>query len=126
MHRIDIQTRERVEIVDITSEVEKVVSGSGVAVVYTPHTTTAITVNEAEIGLLEDLINALSKLIPRGAGYKHDRIDNNADAHLKAAIVGNAAVIPVEDGRLALGTWQRILFIEFDGPRRRRVYVRVV
>lgn len=126
MHRIEVATRQRVEVVDITQEVQRVVSGDGLALVYTPHTTTAIVINEAEEGLLEDIIETLSKLVPFNAGYKHDRIDNNADAHIKATLLGNAVVIPVENGRLALGTWQRILFIELDGPRRRSVYVKVL
>jgi len=102
------------------------VEGNGIAVIYTPHTTTALIVNEAESGLLEDIVEVLQKLIPKGAGYKHDRIDDNADAHLRACILGNSLVIPVENGRLVLGTWQRILFVELDGPRRRRVYVKVI
>ncbi len=126
MHRIEVTTRQRVEVVDITQEVQRVVSGDGLALVYTPHTTTAVVINEAEGGLLEDIIETLSKLVPSNAGYKHDRIDNNADAHIKATLLGNAVVIPVENGRLALGTWQRILFIELDGPRRRSVYVKVL
>jgi secondary thiamine-phosphate synthase enzyme len=126
MKQIEINTKKRIEIIDITDEVQKAVQGDGIVLVYTPHTTTAITVNEDEKGLLEDILGMLKKLIPSGAGYRHDRIDNNADAHLRASIIGNSAVIPLENGRLLLGTWQRILFIELDGPRRRRVYVKVV
>ncbi len=123
---IEVRTKKREEIVDITDEVKKYVKGkSGLLLVYTPHTTTAITVNEAESGLLEDIISKMSEIIPRGAGYKHDRIDDNADAHIKASIIGNSAIIPIENGRLLLGTWQRILFLEFDGPRNRRVIVEV-
>ncbi len=126
MKQIEINTSKRVEIIDITNRVEELVEGNGIAVIYTPHTTTALIVNEAESGLLEDIVEVLQKLIPRGAGYKHDRIDDNADAHLRACILGNSLVIPVENGRLVLGTWQRILFVELDGPRRRRVYVKVI
>jgi len=127
---IEIRTKSRVEIVDITSQVQEEVSKSGVndgiAVVYTKHTTTAIVVNENESGLMKDLLDLMEKLVPQGAGYRHDSIDNNADAHLRALLLGNSAVIPVTDGRLDLGTWQRILFIELDGPRTRRVIVKVV
>ncbi len=126
MKQIEINTSKRVEIIDITNRVEELVEGNGIAVIYTPHTTTALIVNEAESGLLEDIVEVLQKLIPKGAGYKHDRIDDNADAHLRACILGNSLVIPVENGRLVLGTWQRILFVELDGPRRRRVYVKVI
>ncbi len=121
---IEIVTGRREEIVDITDRVREVVRGkSGLAVVYSLHTTTAVTVNEGETGLMEDIISRLSELVPYSAGYRHDRIDNNADAHIKASIIGNSVIVPVNNGELLLGTWQRILFIEFDGPRRRRVHV---
>ncbi len=124
---IDIRTDRKVQIIDITGLVQKnLEKRDGLAVIYSPHTTTAIIINEAESGLLDDILEFMNKLVPRNAGYKHDRIDSNADAHLKASLLGNSVVVPVEDGRLMLGTWQRILFIEFDGPRNRRVYVRVV
>ena len=122
MDVIEVETKDRVEIIDITREVERRASGRAV-LVYTPHTTTAIVINEAESGLLKDIATTLSKLVPKGAGYEHDRIDSNADAHLRATLLGNSVVVPVENGRLALGTWQRILFVELDGPRLRRVYV---
>lgn len=122
MDVIEVETKDRVEIIDITREVERRASGRAV-LVYTPHTTTAIVINEAESGLLRDIATTLAKLVPKGAGYEHDRIDSNADAHLKATLLGNSVVVPVENGRLALGTWQRILFVELDGPRLRRVYV---
>ncbi len=123
---IEVRTKKREEIIDITEDVRKIVKErSGLALIYTPHPPTAITVNEAESGLLEDIISKMREIIPRGAGYKHDRIDDNADAHIKASIIGNSAIVPVENGRLLLGTWQRILFLEFDGPRNRRVIVEV-
>ena len=123
---ITLKTTKRVEIIDITGEVEKCIEGGDLAVVYTPHTTTSVFINEGESGLLEDILEFMEKLVPFGKGYKHDRIDSNADAHLKATILGNSAVIPIENGRLALGTWQRILFVEFDGPRTRRVVVKTI
>jgi secondary thiamine-phosphate synthase enzyme len=98
----------------------------GMAVIYTRHTTTAIVINENEPGLREDILELIKKLIPQAAGYHHDRIDDNADAHLRATLLGNSIVVPVTDGQLELGTWQRILFIELDGPRRRAVVVKVV
>jgi secondary thiamine-phosphate synthase enzyme len=127
---IEVKTNKRVEIIDITDEVRRIVEKSdvkeGIAVVYTTHTTTAIIINENESRLKEDILNILEKLIPTGAGYKHDEIDNNADAHLRAILLGNSVVIPIENGRLCLGTWQRIMFVELDGPRSRRVLVKVV
>lgn len=123
---IEIRSRKREEIIDITDKVREFVRGkNGLAVVYSPHTTTAVVINEAESGLLQDIIAKINELVPKGAGYLHDRIDDNADSHIKASIFGNSVVIPVEDGRLMLGTWQRILFLEFDGPRTRRVFVKV-
>ncbi len=127
---IEIRTNRRVEIIDITSEVRREVERSdvkdGIAVVYTLHTTTAIIINENEPGLKEDIVFVLDKLVPRGAGYSHDNIDNNADAHLRAILLGNSVVVPVSNGRLDLGTWQRIMFVELDGPRNRRVLVKVI
>ena len=124
---LSIKTSRRVEIIDITGLVERSLEkNSDLAVIYSPHTTTAIVINEAESGLLEDILDFMERLVPYGKGYRHDRIDSNADAHLKASILGNSVVVPVENGKLMLGTWQRILFIEFDGPRSRRVIVKVV
>lgn len=127
---VEVKTGKRVEVLDITDRVRDAVrkagNKDGIAVVYTLHTTTAIAINEAEPGLMDDIVSTLSKLIPTGAGYKHDRVDDNADAHIRAVILGNSVVVPVENGELMLGTWQRILFIELDGPRTRRVLVKVV
>ncbi len=125
---IVVETRRRSEIVDITGEVRRKVreSGvnSGIALIYTPHTTSGLIINEAESGLIEDIVEALDEIVPK-ISFRHNRIDDNADAHIKASIVGNSVIVPVENSDLVLGTWQRILFIEFDGPRRRKVYVRV-
>jgi secondary thiamine-phosphate synthase enzyme len=95
-------------------------------IVYTKHTTTAITVNENESGLKEDMLNILERVIPTGAGYEHDRIDNNADAHLRAILIGNSITVPVSGGNLDLGTWQSILFVELDGPRKRKIGMKVI
>ncbi len=127
---IEIKTSKRIEIVDITERVREIVESQdvvdGIALVYTKHTTTAVVVNENESGLKEDILKVLEKLIPSGAGYMHDRIDNNADSHLRAILMGNSVVIPITNGKLDLGTWQRILFVELDGPRVRRVVVKVI
>ncbi len=130
MSMIDIETGKRTEALDITSKVSQALleSGikSGICIVYSLHTTTALTINEADDALINDILSLLERIAPKGAGYEHDRGDGNAHAHLRAALLGNSATIPVEDGRLALGTWQRIIFLEFDGPRRRRIFVRIV
>ncbi len=130
MIEIDIDTKKAVEVVDITSQVQRAVEKakleSGICLVYTLHTTTGITINEAESGLIQDIINLMRSLAPQGAGYLHDRSDGNAHAHLQAVLLGSSVTVPVEKGRLILGTWQRILFLELDGPRRRRVYVKAL
>ncbi len=127
---IEIETKRSIEVVDITSQVQKAVEDSklesGLCLVFTLHTTTGVAINEGEPGLIQDILNLMSTLVPRGAGYMHDRSDGNAHAHLQAVLLGNSATIPVERGRLILGTWQRILFLELDGPRHRRVYVKMV
>lgn len=127
---IEIKTEKPVQAIDITSHVNAAIKESGVldgiCLVYTLHTTTGIVINEGENGLLQDLVRRLSSLAPPGDGYLHDRIDDNAHAHLQAVLLGNCQTIPIEDGNLVMGTWQRVLFIELDGPRRRNVCVKVV
>lgn len=125
---LEVPTGERFQIIDITDEIQRLVwKGKlkhGLAVVFTRHTTTGLMINEPEGGLLEDFRAKMKELIPKGVGYKHDRIDSNAHSHLRAGLFLNTElVIPVDEGELLLGTWQRILFVELDGPRHRRVYV---
>jgi secondary thiamine-phosphate synthase enzyme len=127
---IEIDTGKPVDVVDITDHVAQALRESGIengiCLVYALHTTTGLTVNEADGALIEDILNLLERIAPRGAGYRHDRGDGNAHAHLRAILLGSSVVIPVERMRLALGTWQRILFFELDGPRRRSVFVRII
>lgn len=131
LHRnvISLATSKATQFIDITREVDKVLRDSGVregiVTVYTRHTTTAIFINEGETGLLQDYKRLLN-LLPEGAGYEHDRIDRNAHAHLRAVLLGGQVSIPVLNGRLDLGTWQRVFFAELDGPRQRRVVVQVI
>ncbi|ASJ00561.1 secondary thiamine-phosphate synthase enzyme YjbQ [Thermococcus gorgonarius] len=125
---IEVPTKERFQIIDITDEVQrKVWEGKmkhGIALVFTKHTTTGLMINEPERGLLQDFKSKMKELIPKGKGYLHDRIDNNAHSHLRASLLLNSElVIPVDEGELLLGTWQRILFVELDGPRHRKVLV---
>jgi len=129
METISLSTRSREELVDITSRVEEAVRGSGVrdglCVVFVPHTTAGVTVNEnADPSVKEDIVSFLRKLIPASADFSH--LEGNSDAHIKASLVGDSETLLVEDGRLVLGTWQGICFAEFDGPRRRKVYVKVI
>lgn len=125
-----IDTNLAVELIDITDnvleDVNKSSIRSGICVISTPHTTTAIIINENEPGLLSDMFNLLNKLVPPGAGYNHDRIDNNADSHLRAMLLGSSETIPIVDGKLVLGTWQRIFFVELDGPRQRKANITLI
>ena len=125
---IQVRSSRRIELIDITSKVQNLVSISGikegVCLLYVPHTTAAITVNEnADPSVVMDIIEKLSQLVPEGARYRHT--EGNADSHIKSTLVGCSTMIPIKDGRLALGTWQGVFFCEFDGPRSRRVLVRV-
>ena len=120
----------RREIVDITREVLKAVRESGIkngiVVVQIPHATASLVLNEAESGLEQDILNRLDEIVPVRGGYLHDRIDDNAHAHIKAAIIGSSRVLPVADGEVVRGTWQNFLVIEEDGPRTRRCVVTVM
>lgn len=124
-------TKGEIDLVDITSEVERVVEESGIengqVLVFVPGATGAIITIEHESGLLEDFKRVLKELIPKGAGYLHDRIDDNAHSHLRASLLGASECFPVVDGRLVRGTWQQIFFVELDvRPRHRRVVVQVI
>jgi secondary thiamine-phosphate synthase enzyme len=124
---IEIQTPSREVLVDITSQVQKAVAAhdpefTGAVQVFVPHTTAGVTINEgADPAVARDLVQALAHIAPRNAGYSHS--EGNADAHVKTTLVGNQTLVPVEDGRLRLGTWQRIYLAEFDGPRTRKVWL---
>ena len=125
---ITIPTSARVSIEDITPHVEQIVRRSGIAdglcTVYVPHTTAGVIVNENyDPDVKHDILTALARLVPASASYQHS--EGNADAHIKASLVGNAVSIPISGGRLAFGTWQGVLFCEFDGPRTRRIIVHV-
>lgn len=129
MHRIELRTDRREQVVDVTREVSGVVAESGVgqgaAVVYCPHTTAGVTVNEsADPNVARDILDGLRRLVPRDAGWRH--AEGNADPHVKATLVGPSVTVPVADGRLALGTWQGVYFCEFDGPRTRSILVRIL
>ena len=126
----EVATREPRECIDLTDRVRAVVKGTGVdgglCHVMVLHSTAAVVVNEFDdpnIG--KDLLAALDRAVPEHAGWLHDRIDDNAHAHIKAALLGPGELVPVSDGDLVLGTWQRILLVELDGPRSRRVSVTV-
>lgn len=127
---LTVRTSERFEAIDITELVEEAVAESGVrdgfCMVHVPHATAAVIANEAEPGLLKDYIDLVKEIGKPGHPWRHNRIDNNAHAHLAAAIIGNARCFPVRGGRLVRGTWQNIILLEMDGPRHRRVVVQVL
>ena len=129
INTIELSTDSRTTLVDITSKVERVVRESGVKEglchLYVPHTTAAITVNEnADPSVRADILKQLNKVIPFDDNYSH--LEGNAAAHIKSTLIGVSRSIPVEKGSLSLGTWQGIFFCEFDGPRRRKVLVKVL
>ncbi len=126
MRRFNVETGSRTEVVDITETVREAVpeDATGVCTVFVKHTTAGVVVQENETNLVNDIENFLNDLVP-DEGHAHDALDGNADSHLRATLVGSDVSVPVEDGELALGTWQSVLFVECDGPRRREVVVDV-
>lgn len=124
MTEFTVSTDDRLAITDITDRVEQALptDATGTATVFVEHTTAGIAVNEAEPRLLGDFEDALAQLVP-DEGWAHDDIDDNADAHVRSLLVGPGETVPVDDGSLALGTWQSVLLVECDGPRTRTVRV---
>jgi secondary thiamine-phosphate synthase enzyme len=124
---ISVETDSRTDMVDITALVQKELAKAGVkdglCVVYVPHTTAGITINEgADPDVCTDILSKLNELVPAHRGYHHT--EGNADSHIKASLMGSSVSVIVENGRLVLGTWQKIFFCEFDGPRSRKVYMK--
>jgi secondary thiamine-phosphate synthase enzyme len=124
-----VQSQRKYQMLDVTAKVATIVAEAsieeGTCTVYVPHATAAVVINENDDpNLCDDLLDALAKLVPEGI-WRHDRIDDNGAAHIKAAILGPGETVPVRGGRLLLGTWQAIMIAELDGPRRRRVIVTV-
>lgn len=126
---ISVKTGSRIEMKDITSlvagEISKRGLTNGICVVYVPHTTAGVTINEgADPAVCTDIMRKLTQLVPPNDGYRH--MEGNSDSHIKASLIGSSVTVMVENGSLVLGTWQRIFFCEFDGPRSRRVYVKAL
>ena len=121
---IELSTRSRVELIDITRQVEEHVREgnlkNGLCLVYSLHSTAAIITNERETGLMLDIVKKVQEDYPRGRGWRHDEVDSNAEAHLASSFIGASRIFPVRDGRLIRGTWQNIFFLELDGPRSSR------
>lgn len=129
MRELSISTTKRNQMIDITDEIQGILNEekiqSGCVIIYVPHTTAAITINEgADPDVQRDIISTLGKLIPENNNFQHS--EGNSDAHIKASILGPSVNIIIENSRLVLGTWQHIFFYEGDGPRKRRVFVKVI
>ncbi|MFC1753096.1 secondary thiamine-phosphate synthase enzyme YjbQ [Thermoproteota archaeon] len=127
---LTVSTRKREDIIDITSEVDGLIAESGtkegICNIYVPHATAAITVNEnADPNVGQDILDFLKKNVPEGI-WKHDRIDGNADSHIKSSIIGPSETVPIKEGKLALGKWQDLFLCDFDGPRKRKIIITII
>lgn len=129
MAELSIKTEQRTQLLDVTAQVAKVVKKagvrSGICHLYVPHTTAGVIINEHDDpDVARDIEMAFDRLVPQNAGYRHS--EGNSDSHIKAALAGSSATIFISDGKLDLGRWQGIFFCEFDGPRERRLSVKIV
>ena len=129
MWEINVSSKKRNEMIDITYDVQKLIDEEnlveGHLLIYVPHTTAGITINEgADPNVQRDIIETLKKLVPENAGYMH--MEGNSDAHIKASLLGSSVTVIIKNKKLVLGTWQHIFFFEGDGPRNRKVYVDMV
>ncbi|RKX62926.1 MAG: YjbQ family protein [Thermodesulfobacteriota bacterium] len=126
METITIKSRKKAELIDITNEIEKVLPPKdGICIIYVPHTTAGIIVNEgADPAVKEDILAIFDKIAPESFNYKH--FEGNSPGHVKSSLTGPSLILIVEKGRLILGTWQRVFFAEYDGPRTRKVYIKFI
>ncbi len=126
---LTVKTGSRTELKDITGEIQKAIQAGkvdqGTCFLFVPHTTAAVTINEsADPSVKSDILMVLNKIVPWEDAYRH--LEGNSPAHVKASIIGPSEIIAVEGGRLKLGTWQGVFFCEFDGPRTRKIHVRML
>ena len=129
LHKISLQTKRPVDFYEITKEVQEIITASsvkdGICHVFVPHTTAAVTINErADPDVARDMITSLDTLIPGNYNYHH--AEGNSPGHIKASLIGSSQTVFIENGRLLLGTWQGIFFCEFDGPRTRKVFIKII
>ncbi len=129
IERIKVKTAKHTSVVNITQRIREIVESSsvenGLCIVYVPHTTAAVFINEgADPDVVKDILNTLEKLVPWKNDYAH--MEGNAAAHIKSSIIGNSRIVPILEGRLMLGRWEAIFLAEFDGPREREVIVSIV
>jgi secondary thiamine-phosphate synthase enzyme len=125
---LSVQTSSQTEMVDVTGQVQKELSASGVEegrlTLYVPHTTAGVTINEgADPAVKADILMVLNQMVPWKANYKH--MEGNSPAHVKTSLVGSSETVIISGGRLILGTWQKIFFCEFDGPRNRKLHLQI-
>ncbi len=128
MEKINIRTQKRIDLIDITDEIQRIVTKNktkdGICFIFCPHTTAGLTINEnADPSVRRDIVNTLNKLVPEGTSYSHT--EGNADSHIKSSLFGSSLTVFVQDGQLALGTWQGIYFCEGDGTRQREVWIKI-
>lgn len=127
---MEINTSNRVEITDITQGINAALAEcglkKGLVNIYSKHSTSAVFINENEAGLVEDYVDLIESMVPKGNNYRHDRIDNNADSHLRSFIIGNNETVPFVNSRMDLGTWQSVFFLEMDGPRNRKITITIM
>lgn len=129
VYTFGVKTDQHTAMIDITRQVQQIVSESkvrqGICMVFVPHTTAALTINEnADPDVKRDFMMEINKIVPMSDGYHH--MEGNSAAHIKASMMGFSEMIMIEDGRLLLGTWQGIYFMEFDGPRIRKIKVKII
>ncbi len=126
---INVKTNAKTELIDITAKVEEIISqksiNSGLCFLFVPHTTAAVTINEsADPSVKSDMLMVLNQIVPWKADYRH--LEGNSPAHLKSSLIGASETIAIENGRLVLGTWQGVFFCEFDGPRHRKLIIKLM
>ena len=129
MVALSVQTRARTEFVDVTTQVQEAVTAAGtengLCMLYVPHTTAAVTINESvDPSVRADILKVINEIVPWDDGYRH--LEGNSAAHIKTTLVGSSEMLMIEKGRLILGTWQGIFFCEFDGPRTRTLHVNLI
>jgi len=128
MKRIIVSTSEKFQILNITQKVEENIKelNEGVVLVFLPHATAGLMLEEDEEGLKRDIIKKLREIVPEDGKYEHNKIDDNAHAHILSGMVKQFVILPVKNGRFVRGTWQEILLLEFDGPREREVIIELI
>ncbi|MBL7070350.1 MAG: YjbQ family protein [Candidatus Omnitrophica bacterium] len=129
MERVSLNSAKRVELIDITDKIQAIISRSkiqdGACLLFCPHTTAALTINEnADPSVRQDIIKCLNALVPADSGYSH--AEGNSDSHIKSSVFGPTLSVFIEGGKLALGTWQGVYFCEGDGPRSREVWIKII